>query len=73
MPKEQSPTFMIEGVLGELEPVVEATEARGVKKEDGSSSTPGKDDNKGDGTNDDKIDDAPMGYTKQQVEVREEE
>lgn len=36
VPEERSPTLMIEGVLGELAPEVEATEAHDVEKEEGS-------------------------------------
>lgn len=72
MPEEQSPTFMINGVLGELAAEVEATEARGVEQDEGSSSTPDKDDSKGDGADDEnKIDYAPAKYIEQQVEVQD--
>lgn len=36
MPDEQSPTLMIEGVLRELAPKVQVTEARVAEKEEGS-------------------------------------
>lgn len=45
--KEESLTLMIKGVLAELVAEVEATEAQGNEEEKGSSSTPGKEDNKG--------------------------
>lgn len=44
IPKEQSPHLMIEGVLGEHAPEMEITEAQGNVKEEGSSSTSGKED-----------------------------
>lgn len=70
-PEEQSPNLMIEGVLGELEPQVEATEARGVEdEEEGWSSTTGKDDNEGDDANDE---DQINNIVDQQVEVLHKE
>lgn len=45
MAKEQFPTLMIKDMLGELASEVEATEAQSSKEEEGSSSTPAKEDN----------------------------
>lgn len=50
VPKEQSYTFMIEGILCELAPEVEATEAQGNEEEEGSRYTPS--DNEGNNAND---------------------
>lgn len=47
MLEEQSLTLMIERVLGEFAPELEATEACDAKEEEVSSSTPGKDDSEG--------------------------
>lgn len=44
VPEEQSPTLLIEGVLGELAPEVEITEAQDDVEKEGSSSTPGEED-----------------------------
>lgn len=52
MAEEQSPTLIIEGVLGKLGPKVEATEARDSGEEEGSSSTPRKDNIEGNVAND---------------------
>lgn len=41
LPEEQSPTLMVEGVMGELASEVEAIEARGIKEEEELSSTSG--------------------------------
>lgn len=68
--EEQSHTFMIEGVREELAPEVEATAGRGNGEEEGSSYTPGKNDNKGNDVNDaDQI----IGATDQQAEAQYEE
>lgn len=45
---------MIESMLNELAPEVEATKAKGNGQEEGSSSTPGKDDNGNNDANDEK-------------------
>lgn len=61
---------MIEIVLIELTPKVEATEARGIKEEEWSSSTPSREDNEGnDVDGKDQIDNA----LDQQVENPEKE
>lgn len=70
MSEEHSSTFMIEGVLGELSPKMEATEARDNREEDGSSSTLGKDDNEGNNAIDENL---SIDVADQQVEAQYEE
>lgn len=72
--KEQSPTLIIEGVLGDLTPKVENADIRGIEEEEGWSSTPGNDDHEGDDVDDEnQIDDASEEQIEHQVVILDEE